>query len=129
MTKILLMHQGTLDKYIGDAIMGFYNAPLRVENHEYLACKTALSQIKKLNDINQQNKEKWFPEIQIRIGINTWEVMHGNLWATGKKINYTVIGDAVNLASRAWMNQQRGMEVLSLISQAYIQQSKGWFYV
>lgn len=100
MTKVLLMHQGTLDKYIGDAVMAFFGAPLKVENHELQACKTALAQQKRLIVLNKRNKEKWLPEIQIRIGINTGEVMHGNLWSSGKKINYTVIGDDVNIASR-----------------------------
>jgi class 3 adenylate cyclase/CHASE2 domain-containing sensor protein len=100
MTTILLKNQGTLDKYIGDAIMWFYNAPLNIKNHEFLACKTALEQMVELKRINEEHKKKWFPKIEIRIGINTGNVMHGNLGASGEKINYTVIWDGVNLASR-----------------------------
>lgn len=113
MTKILLINQWTLDKYIGDAVMAFFNAPLEVDNHEFLACKTALMQQKKLKSINQRNKEKGLPEIQIRIGINTWNVMHGNLGTSGKKINYTVIGDNVNIASRLeWINKMYGTNII-----------------
>lgn len=80
--------------------MAFFNAPLKVENHENRACKTALAQQKKLREINKKNTELGLPEIQIRIWINTGEVMHGNLWSSWKKINYTVIWDDVNIASR-----------------------------
>ena len=113
MTKILLIHQGTLDKYIWDAVMAFFNAPLEVDRHEYKACKTALAQQKKLREINEKNKELWLPEIEIRVGINTGEVMHGNLGSSGKKINYTVIGDDVNIASRLeWINKIYGSNIL-----------------
>lgn len=112
MTKILLKNRGTLDKYIGDAVMWFFNAPLEVENHEYLACKTALQQIQKLKILNKIHAEKWLPEIDIRIGISTWEVMHGNLGASGKRISYSVIGDDVNLASRLeWVNKAYGTKI------------------
>jgi len=100
MTKILIKNQGTLDKYIGDAVMAFFSAPLKVDRHSYLACKTALEQSEKLTKINQENTLKNLPQIEIRIGINTGEAMHGNLGSKGRKINYTVIGDNVNLASR-----------------------------
>jgi len=100
MTKILIKNQGTLDKYIGDAVMAFFSAPLKVDRHSYLACKTALEQSEKLKKINLENALKNLPHIEIRIGINTGEAMHGNLGSKGKKINYTVIGDNVNLASR-----------------------------
>ena len=126
MTKILLKNNGTLDKYIWDAIMWFFNAPLTVKNHEYLACKTALEQIKKLEKINKGNIQKWFPEISIRIGINTWEVMHGNLGSVWKKINYTVIGDDVNLASRLeWVNKEYGTRII--ISQKTYKQVQDMF--
>lgn len=113
MTKVLLKNRGTLDKYIWDAVMAFFNAPLEVDNHEFLACKTALEQIEKLQQINEKNKESGLPEIQIRIGINTWESMHGNLWSGGRKINYTVIGDNVNIASRLeGINKRYGSSII-----------------
>jgi class 3 adenylate cyclase/CHASE2 domain-containing sensor protein len=100
MTKIIYDNKGTLDKYIGDAVMCFFNAPLRQENHSYFTCKTALEQQKRLKELNEVWQKKWYPEIKIRIGIHTGEAVHGNIGSSDTRVNYTVIGDSVNLASR-----------------------------
>jgi len=99
MTDIVLKHRGTLDKYIGDAIMAIYNAPLRIEDHPLLACGTAIEMIKKLEELNTAFREKGFPEIDIGIGINTGDAIVGNM-GTDMRFDYTAIGDTVNLASR-----------------------------
>ncbi len=99
MTDILIANKGTLDKYIGDAVMGFFNAPLHIERSEYLACKTALEQQAKLVELNKEWEKQWIPHIVARIGIDTWEAMVGNI-GSKDRFNYTVIGDHVNLASR-----------------------------
>lgn len=100
MTKILTNNFWTLDKYIWDAVMWFFNAPLDLENHEYYACKTAIQQQKSLTDLNKKWNNKWLPEIKIRVWIHSWEAMHWNLWSKWERINYTIIWDSVNLAAR-----------------------------
>ncbi|PIE85209.1 hypothetical protein CSA08_03035 [Candidatus Gracilibacteria bacterium] len=100
MTQVLISNRGTLDKYIGDGIMGFFNAPLKLKNHEFFACKSALEQLNALKSLNQEFKDEGLPVLNIRIGINTGRIVHGNLGARGKRLNYTIIGDDVNLASR-----------------------------
>jgi len=99
MTKIVFKNKGTLDKYIGDAIMAIFNAPVEIENHEYFACKAAVEMIEELKRINENFKAKNFPQIDIGIGINTGKVVAGNM-GTDIRFDYTVIGDNVNLASR-----------------------------
>ncbi len=97
MTDILLDYQGTLDKYIGDAIMGFWGAPLPQPDHALLACKCALKQIEVLSQLN----EVWPPEkrIAIGIGLNSGIMTVGNMGSLGR-MNYTLTGDNVNLGAR-----------------------------
>lgn len=100
MTEVVFKWDGTLDKFIGDAILAFWGAPMRQENHAELAVKCALGMISRLNEL----QKKWGAEgkagLDIGIGINTGEVIVGNIGAEGKKMDYTVIGDHVNLGSR-----------------------------
>jgi len=99
MTDILLSKKGTLDKYIGDAIMAIYNAPIHVENHSIMACETALEMLDKLKEINGEFKKRGLIEIDIGIGINTGDAIVGNM-GSDVRFDYTAIGDTVNLASR-----------------------------
>jgi adenylate cyclase len=99
MTDIVLQHRGTLDKYIGDAIMALYNAPLDVEDHPLQACRSALVMIEKLKDLNSDFKANGLPEVDIGIGINTGDVIVGNM-GTDVRFDYTAMGDTVNLSSR-----------------------------
>jgi adenylate cyclase len=99
MTDIVLKNKGTLDKYIGDAIMAIYNAPLNIEDHAALSCKSAIDMLEKLKELNNSFKEKGLPEIDIGVGINTGDVIVGNM-GTDMRFDYTAIGDTVNLASR-----------------------------
>jgi len=99
MTRIVLENKGTMDKYIGDAVMAFYNAPVDVENHPYWICKTALEMIEELKNVNAVLAERGLPPIDIGAGINSAEVIVGNMGSQGR-FEYSVIGDGVNLASR-----------------------------
>ncbi len=99
MTDIVLQHRGTLDKYIGDAIMALYNAPLDVEDHPLQACKSALAMMEKLKDLNTDFKANGLPKVDIGIGINTGDVIVGNM-GTDVRFDYTAMGDTVNLSSR-----------------------------
>lgn len=100
MTQIIQSNYGTLDKYIGDAVMCFFNAPLDLEDHSYYLCKTALMQQVRLKELRKQWKWDWFPEIKIRIWLHTWNAVHGNIGDNSTRVNYTIIGDSVNLAAR-----------------------------
>jgi adenylate cyclase len=99
MVEVIFRNNGTVDKFIGDAIMAFWNAPLSIEDHAYFAVKTAVEMLEDLEKL----KEKWAKEnksgINIGIGINTAEVTIGNIGSEKIK-DYTIIGDGVNTASR-----------------------------
>ncbi len=99
MTEIVLEEKGTLDKYIGDAVMAIYNAPLDVAAHAAHACRTALKMMAKLADINRTFMARNIQPIDIGIGINTGDAVVGNMGAA-IRFDYTAIGDNVNLASR-----------------------------
>ncbi|MEW6007755.1 MAG: adenylate/guanylate cyclase domain-containing protein [bacterium] len=99
MNQVIFKHKGTLDKYIGDAIMVFYGAPLYPEDHAKRAVLTALDMIKELNRLKKEWKARGKEELDIGIGINTGEAVVGNI-GSDIQTNYTVIGDEVNLASR-----------------------------
>lgn len=97
MTDILMRNKGTLDKYIGDAVMCFWGAPIYTEKHAFLACKTALEMMVGLHEYNAQMPEN--QQIDIGIGINTGGMTVGNMGSELRK-NYTIMGDNVNLGSR-----------------------------
>ena len=99
MTDTLFEHKGTLDKYIGDAIVGFWGAPTDMADHAYQGVKSALQMIEALPEINQQFQTLGFPEINIGIGLNTGEVSVGNM-GSDLFFQYTALGDHMNLASR-----------------------------
>jgi adenylate cyclase len=99
MTKAILENDGTLDKYIGDAQMAFWNAPLDNPNHAKDAVKTALSMLKELDTFNSEIKNEGIPAFGMGLGINTGDVVVGNMGST-QRFDYTCLGDHVNLASR-----------------------------
>ncbi len=100
MAGIILRHNGTIDKYIGDAIMAFWGAPVKTSDHAEQAVLAAAEMLEGLNEVNKTLKERGFDhEIKIGIGINTGVATIGNIGSEQKK-NYTIVGDAVNLSSR-----------------------------
>jgi adenylate cyclase len=100
MADIILKHNGTIDKYIGDAIMAFWGAPVKNDNHAEQAVLAGIEMLEGLKEVNRILKERGFNhEIKIGIGINTGTATIGNI-GSDKKRNYTVVGDAVNLSSR-----------------------------
>lgn len=99
MTKAVFKYNGTLDKYVGDAIMAIYGAPLYQPDHAYRACQTALEMMKELRQLNQRFQAQGKPVLNIGIGINSGKMVVGNIGSELKK-DYTVIGDNVNLGSR-----------------------------
>jgi adenylate cyclase len=112
MTLIVLEEKGTLDKYIGDAVMAIYNAPLDVADHADHACRSALKMIEKLAELNQSFIERAIQTIDIGIGINTGDAVVGNMGAA-IRFDYTAIGDNVNLASRLeGLNKMYGTHII-----------------
>jgi adenylate cyclase len=101
MSDIVLDEGGTLDKYIGDAIMALWGAPARVDDHALRACRAAVRMQHRLDELNvswRQSGHDW-PELHMRIGINTGTPVVGNIGGQ-KRFDYTALGDAVNLAAR-----------------------------
>ena len=99
MTSIIYEHGGTVDKYIGDAIMAFWGAPLDDQDHALHAVQAALAMRKRMVTLQQEMTIQGFPEIKIGIGINSGQMRVGNM-GSSYRVAYTVMGDAVNLASR-----------------------------
>ena len=125
MTNILIANKGTLDKYIGDAVMGFFNAPLTIDNPAHHACITALEQQKAIKILNEKWSLQGIPPINARIGINTGEAIVGNI-GSQDRFSYTAIGDSVNLAARLeWVNKEYGTFIC--VSESTYLQAKDQF--
>lgn len=99
MTDIILSHEGTIDKYEGDAIIAFWNAPLTIPDHEARSVRAALQCQERLRELADYFQQEFGVDVQMRVGINTGVVTVGN-FGSSKRFNYTMIGDAANLASR-----------------------------
>ena len=103
MVEIVFEHSGSLDKFMGDAIMALWGAPIAHEDDADRAMKCAMDQLAALEKMNVKWKEKGRPDIKIGVGINFGEVFAGN-FGSDRRLEYTVIGDAVNTASRLCSN-------------------------
>ena len=99
MTDIIMKNGGTIDKYMGDCIMAFWNAPIDTANHKELAINSALEMINKLKELNDSNGFGKGNKLNIGIGINSGKAVVGNM-GSEQRFDYSVLGDAVNLASR-----------------------------
>ena len=99
MSKIVLKNGGTIDKYMGDCIMAFWNAPLDCPNHAEMAVKTSIECAVETDKIKAEFKAKGLPDINIGSGVNTGTCIVGNM-GSEMRLDYSVIGDAVNLAAR-----------------------------
>jgi class 3 adenylate cyclase/CHASE2 domain-containing sensor protein len=112
MTDILIKEGGTLDKYIGDAVMGFFWAPIPEENHAERACRTALLMRKALPGFNADISSHGIEPIDFRVGIASGDVLVGNI-GSHDRFNYTVLGDTVNLASRLeWTGKEYAVHII-----------------
>ena len=99
MTDVILSRGGIIDKYEGDAIMAFWGAPIPQDDHAIRACLAALDNQSRLLELNQEFKRRGLPPVQARIGINTGEMIIGNM-GSNQRFDFTVIGDNVNVGSR-----------------------------
>ena len=98
-TEIILKHEGTIDKYMGDCIMAFWNAPLEVEEQERKATECAIEMRIALGELNEKLRQEGLDEINTGAGINTGPCVVGN-FGSSTRFDYSVLGDAVNLAAR-----------------------------
>ncbi len=111
-TRVIHEHQGTIDKYIGDAIMAFWGAPMHNPQHASYAVKAGLAILQALTKIQQDFKAKGWPEVDIGIGLNTGKMSVGNM-GSQFRIAYTIMGDAVNLGSRLeGLTKQYGVKMI-----------------
>ena len=99
MSQIILSNGGTIDKYMGDCIMAFWNAPLPCTNHADMAVKSAIEIEEKTNELKDLYKARGLPDINVGTGVNTGDCIVGNM-GSKSRFDYSVIGDAVNLAAR-----------------------------
>jgi adenylate cyclase len=117
MSQIIMGERGTVDKYMGDGIMAFWGAPMRVENHAAKACAATLHCQRRVRELSAKGAV-----LTTRIGLATGTVLVGNIGST-ERMNYTVMGDIANLASRLeGLNKQYGTE--SMISEETYEQAK-----
>ena len=112
MVEAVFNHQGTLDKFIGDALMAVFGAPLPLENHGWSAVEAALDMRERLVHFNRARQATSQPKINIGIGLSSGEVVSGNI-GSHRKMEYTVIGDGVNLSSRLeGVTKQYGCDIV-----------------
>lgn len=112
MTNLVFEHGGTLDKYIGDAVMAFWGAPLVQSDHPVRACRTALQMIETVGELNQKFVAEGLPEIAIGIGLATGPMTIGNM-GSDDFFAYTALGDRVNLGARLeGQTKDYGVEII-----------------
>jgi adenylate cyclase len=112
MTRIVFRHQGTLDKYIGDAVMAIWGAPFEEPEHPERACHAALNMLVRLGELQQEWRAQGRPVLEIGIGLNTGIASVGNM-GSSLRYGYTAMGDTVNLSSRLeGLNKEYGTRIL-----------------
>jgi len=125
LTNIIKETNGTIDKYIGDAIMAFWGAPTPIEDHAYQACEAALQCHQKLEELNKKWKEEGKELFITRFGLHSGQTIVGNM-GSDERMNYSVLGDSVNLASRVeGINKTYGTKVI--ITRATLEKVPGHF--
>ena len=126
MTNIIFDNDGMIDKYIGDAIMAIYGAPVATGNHAYQACKSAIDQQRRLSALREELIKEGYPSLLARMGINTGEMVVGNM-GSQDYFNYTVMGDTVNLAARL-EPANKDYDTLIMIGQNTYEMAKDYIY-
>ena len=118
LTEVILNEQGTIDKYMGDCIMAFWNAPVNVPHHEYHACRAALQMLEALEHLNRslqreaQEPGRTAQTLKMGIGVNSGSALAGNL-GSEQRFDYSILGDSVNLAARLeGQSKTYGVEIL-----------------
>jgi len=130
MTEIIFRHGGTLDKYLGDGLMAIFGAPVEYQDHARRAITAAVEMLERLEKLNQQWQEKGEAVMGIGVGINSGFVVVGNI-GSPERMDYTVIGEEVNLASRleALNKEYKTQVIISERTLRYLNQNglpPGW---
>lgn len=113
LTDVISAHRGTVDKYMGDCVMAFWGAPIDTPEHATLAVRAALDMADAVHDINRLHRASGRPEISVGIGINSGVMSVGDMGSAARR-SYTVVGDAVNLASRLeGLSGHYGVEIVA----------------
>ncbi len=113
MTEVIFRHDGMLDKYVGDAIIAVWGAPLPQADHAGRACRAALNMVTRSHSLQGAWQQRGLPELRIGIGINSGPMVVGNMGSV-QRLSYTVIGDNVNLGSRLeGLNKLYGTEIIA----------------
>jgi adenylate cyclase len=112
MTGLVFEYQGTLDKYIGDAVMAFWGAPFEVDDHALSACNSALQMMQRVREMQTVWKAQGKPQLEIGIGLNSGVASVGNM-GSALRYGYTALGDTVNLSSRLeGLNKDYGTRII-----------------
>ena len=112
MTEVIFRNWGTLDKYIGDAIMAFWGAPYPQTDHAFRACRAGLEMRRALENLQKVWEARGSPRVDMAVGINTGPMLVGNM-GSKRRFNFTIMGDSVNLASRLeGINRQFGTNII-----------------
>ena len=124
MTDIILKHEGTVDKFEGDAIIAFFGAPNELENQQEVACMACIDMQKRLTELRDRWRKKGMPELRMRIGMCTGPAVVGNM-GSKDRMDYTMMGDTVNTAARLeGVNKVYG--TYTLISDTTFQDAGDW---
>jgi len=129
LTNVVMKHQGTVDKYMGDCIMAFWNAPMDVPDHHRLACLCAMEMIDEIAPLNERLEKEALDEgrkhipLKVGIGLNSGEAVVGNM-GSDQRFDYSVLGDCVNMAAR-FEGQTKGYGVDIIIGEETNVQSPG----
>jgi adenylate cyclase len=119
MAKIIFKYEGTIDKFIGDGLMVFFGDPVEYEDHAVRAVETGIDMQKKVKDLGDVYESKYNLPLKIRIGINTGEVIVGNM-GSESRVDYTVLGSNVNIAQRLESNAPLNGILISKSVQDYV---------
>lgn len=122
MTNIAYQYDATVDKYIGDAIVSFYGAPVPFEDHAIRACHSAIDMQLRLAELRAEWHKQGLPEVRMRIGLNTGPMVIGNM-GSQSRFNYTMMGDTVNLAARL-ESQCKAYSIYLMIGEETYNQAK-----
>lgn len=126
MSDIIMDEKWFIDKYEWDAIMALWWSFIDYDKWWYHACFSALKQQERLWELNKKWSKSWFNEIKVRIGLHIWEAIVWNIWSAGRKMEYTALGDNVNLASRLeWVNKFYWTYIC--VSEVIYQENKEFF--
>jgi len=113
LTNVISAHRGTVDKYMGDCVMAFWGAPVDTKDHATLAVRAALEMAQAVRDVNLAQRADGRPEVSVGIGINSGVMCVGDMGSAARR-SYTVVGDAVNLASRLeGLSAHYGVEIVA----------------